>query len=96
MKRAPESVAARLRDIPGVAQVDTRIARYVTIDIEGVKEPLRGLALSLPRRNETALNALVLQRRALSRSRSCQRGRGPRSLRHRQRFRCPARRSPPS
>lgn len=61
MKRAPESVAARLRAIPGAAQVDTRIARFVTIDIEGEKEPLRGLALSLPRRNETALNALVLQ-----------------------------------
>lgn len=62
LKRAPESVAARLRDIPGVAQVDTRIARYVTIDMAGVKEPLRGLALSLSRHNETALNALVLRR----------------------------------
>jgi putative ABC transport system permease protein len=60
MKRAPETAAARLRAIAGVAQVDTRIARLVTIDIEGVKEPLRGLALSLARRNETALNALVL------------------------------------
>lgn len=61
LKRAPESVAARLRDIPGVAQVETRVARYVTIEIEGVTEPLRGLALSLPERNETALNALVLR-----------------------------------
>lgn len=62
LKRAPESVAARLRDIPGVAQVDTRIARFVTIDMAGVAEPLRGLALSLPRDNNTALNALVLRR----------------------------------
>jgi putative ABC transport system permease protein len=61
LKRAPESVAARLRDIPGVAQVDTRIARYVTVDLPGVAEPLRGLALSLPHDNETALNALVLR-----------------------------------
>ncbi|MBI1214044.1 MAG: FtsX-like permease family protein [Alphaproteobacteria bacterium] len=61
LKRAPDSVAARLHDIPGVAQVDTRIARYVTIDMEGVTEPLRGLALSLAEHNETALNALVLK-----------------------------------
>lgn len=61
LKRAPESVAARLRDIPGVAQVETRVARFVTIEIEGVSEPLRGLALSLPEHNETALNALVLR-----------------------------------
>jgi len=61
LKRAPESVAARLRDIKGVAQVETRVARLATIEIEGVTEPLRGLALSLPERNETALNALVLR-----------------------------------
>lgn len=60
LKRAPESVAERLRDIPGVAQVDTRVTYFVTLDIEGVKEPLRGHALSLPARNETALNAVVL------------------------------------
>lgn len=60
LKRAPESVAERLRDIPGVAKADTRISRLVTLDIEGVKEPLRGLAVSLPRDNDTALNALVL------------------------------------
>jgi len=60
LKRAPESVAARLRDIPGVAQVDTRVAYFVTLDIEGVTEPLRGHALSLPPRNDTALNAVVL------------------------------------
>ena len=52
---------SRLRDIPGVAQVETRVARFVTIEIEGVSEPLRGLALSLPEHNETALNALVLR-----------------------------------
>jgi putative ABC transport system permease protein len=61
LKRAPETVAARLRDIPGVAQVDTRIAQFVTIDMDGVTEPLRGLALSLARRNDTALNSLVLK-----------------------------------
>jgi len=61
LKRAPESVAARLRDIPGVAQVDTRIARFVTIVMEGVSEPLRGLALSMGRRNETSLNSVVLK-----------------------------------
>lgn len=61
LKRAPDSVAARLRDIPGVAQVDTRVARFVTLDINGVTEPLRGLALSLAPRNDVALGALVLR-----------------------------------
>ena len=60
LKRAPESVAERLRDIRGVAKVDTRVSYLVTLEIEGVKEPLRGHVLSLPERNETALNAVVL------------------------------------
>lgn len=61
LKRAPESAAGRLRDIAGVARVDTRVARYVTLEVERVGEPLRGLALSLPARNDVALNALVLR-----------------------------------
>lgn len=61
LKRAPDSVAARLGDIPGVADVDTRVTRFVTIDMPGVDEPLRGLALSLSPRPDVALGALVLR-----------------------------------
>ena len=61
LKRAPDLVAARLRALPGIARVQTRIATYATLDIPGMKDPVRGLALSLPQDNASALNALVLR-----------------------------------
>lgn len=61
LKRAPDMVTARLRQLPGVAQVQTRLASHAVLDIAGMKEPVRGLALSRPVSNATALNALVLR-----------------------------------
>jgi putative ABC transport system permease protein len=61
LKRAPETVASRLRVVPGVARVQTRLASYTTLDVPALHDPVRGLALSLPADNATALNALVLR-----------------------------------
>ncbi len=61
LKRAPEPIAERLRAIPGVARVATRIEQFVTIDMADTVEPVRGLFTSLPAAGEPALNALFLR-----------------------------------
>ncbi len=47
LRRAPEAVADRLRAIPGVARVDTRIVAAARLDVPGVDEPLAGRLISL-------------------------------------------------
>ena len=61
LKRAPEPVAERLRAIPGVARVETRIQQFITIDMPDTVEPVRGLFTSLPATGEPVLNALFLR-----------------------------------
>ena len=48
VKRAPDSLADRLAEIPGVAQVETRIVELVTLDVPGLDEPAVGQLISLP------------------------------------------------
>src|SRR5262249_61966510 len=50
LKRAPQSLAARIADIPGVARVQTRIVADVTLDVPGLAEPAGGRRISLPDR----------------------------------------------
>jgi putative ABC transport system permease protein len=62
LKRAPNSVAAQLAAIPGVAAVQTGIALQATLDLPGMAEPAVGLIQSLPERDELVLNRLHLRR----------------------------------
>ena len=48
LKRAPDSVADRLKTLPGVATVETRVAVDVTLDLPGLPEPATGHLISLP------------------------------------------------
>ena len=59
-KRAPETVAARVREIPGVGAVETRVVAQVTLDVPGVEEPASGRLVSLPEGRAPALNGLHL------------------------------------
>ena len=61
LKRAPNSVAAQLAAIPGVAAVQTGINLTVTLDLPGVIEPATGLIQSLPEQGELNLNRLYLR-----------------------------------
>lgn len=61
LKRAPNSVGARLAAIPGVAAAQTGIALQVTLDLPGVVEPATGLIQSLPEKGELVLNRLHLR-----------------------------------
>jgi putative ABC transport system permease protein len=62
VKRAPDSLIERLRDIPGVAQVETRIVEGVTLDVPGLDEPAVGQLISLPVTREPALNQVYIRR----------------------------------
>jgi putative ABC transport system permease protein len=61
LKRAPDSVANQLRDIPGVASVQTRVVRDVILDVPGLSEPATGRLVSIPDRQAPVLNDLFLR-----------------------------------
>ncbi|HUM12156.1 MAG TPA: FtsX-like permease family protein [Myxococcaceae bacterium] len=61
LKRAPEPVGDRLRAIPGVGQVETRIVRDVSIDVPGLDEPATARLVSIPDPGPPVLNRLHLK-----------------------------------
>lgn len=62
LKRAPDVVADGLTEIPGVAQVETRIVELVTLDVPGLDDPAVGQLISLPVTRPPNLNQLYLRR----------------------------------
>lgn len=62
LKRAPQSVQARLEALPGVERVMTRVVADVTLDVPGMSEPATGRLISLPGSGRPALNDLFLRR----------------------------------
>ncbi len=62
LKRAPQSLAARIEEIAGVAQVRTRVVLQVTLDVPGLDEPASARLVSIPDRARPMLNDLVLRR----------------------------------
>ena len=61
LKRAPNSVARRVADIPDVATVQAGLSVQVTLDIPALDEPASGLVRSLPDIGEPELNRLYLR-----------------------------------
>lgn len=62
LKRAPNYLASRIAEIPGVGTVQTGIAVQVTLDLPELDEPASGLVRSLPDYAEPELNRLFLRR----------------------------------
>jgi putative ABC transport system permease protein len=62
VERAPEHLAGRMREIPGVQAVETRVVRTAVLDIEGFEEPVIGQLVSVPERAEPRLNRLALRK----------------------------------
>lgn len=60
-ERAPERLTLRLAAIPGVQFVQTRIARFATLDIDGFAEPVIGRLTSIPEHGQPTLNQLALR-----------------------------------
>lgn len=61
LKRAPNTLADRVRALPGVAEVQVGISMQVTLDIAGLAEPASGLVRSLPDFGQPELNQLFLR-----------------------------------
>ncbi|MDF2766348.1 MAG: peptide transporter permease [Rhodospirillales bacterium] len=61
VRRAPNAVAAAIAEIPGVAAVETRIAKLALLDIPDVAEPATAQFISVPQGGEPSLNRLVLR-----------------------------------
>ena len=62
VKRAPNSLADQIEAIAGVARVETRIVKEVTLDIPQLNEPATGRLISLPENRPQLLNRLDLRR----------------------------------
>jgi putative ABC transport system permease protein len=60
-KRAPQSIEQRIAEIPGVAQVQTRVVANVKIDVPGLAEPATAKLISVPDHGPPALNRLHLR-----------------------------------
>ncbi|MDH3738198.1 MAG: ABC transporter permease, partial [Alphaproteobacteria bacterium] len=61
VERAPEKIATRIADIPGVQNVETRITKFATLDIVGFEEPVIGQLISIPESGQPMLNRLALR-----------------------------------
>lgn len=62
LKRAPDSLAARIAEIPGVQQVQTRVVVNVNLDVPGLNEPATGRLISIPEQQQPILNDLFIRR----------------------------------
>lgn len=62
LRRAPERLHERLRLVPGVGEVQTRITASVNLEIEHFDEPVAGMLVSVPEGRQPVLNRLVVRR----------------------------------
>lgn len=61
VRRAPEQVADRLRAIPGVAEVETRVTASANLEIPDYPDPITALIASVPEGDQPALNRLYVR-----------------------------------
>jgi putative ABC transport system permease protein len=61
-KRAPQTLEARIAEIPGVAQVQTRVVATVKVDVAGLTEPATAKLVSVPNQAMPLLNQLHLRK----------------------------------
>ena len=61
VERAPEYLADRARELPGVQAVDTRVVKSAVLDMDGFDEPVIGHLVSVPERHAPELNQLALR-----------------------------------
>ncbi|MFZ2386625.1 MAG: ABC transporter permease, partial [Polaromonas sp.] len=62
LKRAPNAMAEQIRQVPGVAQVRTRIVVEVSVDVPGLVEPATARLVSVPAERGPMLNDLQIVR----------------------------------
>jgi putative ABC transport system permease protein len=62
LKRAPESLKDKIKSVPGVNQVETRVSAYVKLDIKDFSEPVTGRIVSIPDDGKPLLNRLYIRK----------------------------------
>ncbi len=62
LTRAPNAIADRLAEIPGVARVQPRVVRQVILDVPSMSEPASCRLVSIPDDPATSLNGVFLVR----------------------------------
>lgn len=62
VKKVPVSELAAIEKLPGVIDVRPRIQFFATVDLERSLEPINGIVLSLPDRQEPTINGVLLRR----------------------------------
>jgi putative ABC transport system permease protein len=62
VRRAPRELASRVRDLPGVLDLDMSVVAATTIGIEGNTDLMTGVVVSLPPTPDTGMNRVVLKR----------------------------------
>ena len=67
VRRAPEAVAARLRTVPGVGALETRVTAVANLEVPGFDEPVGSLIVSLPGDSQPLLNRLFIRAGTLPR-----------------------------
>ena len=61
LKRAPDSLAAHVSEIPGVGKAEFRVVADVTLDVPGLAEPAKGRIVSVPDQQVPMLNDLYIK-----------------------------------
>lgn len=62
VRRAPRALATRLRDVPGVLDLDMSVVAPTTLTIPGTVEVMTGLIVSLPAKPGAGMNRVTLAR----------------------------------
>ncbi len=68
VRRAPERLHERLRRVPGVGAVQTRVMAAVNLEVPGFAEPVTGQIVSIPEGGQPALNRLFVREGRLVRA----------------------------
>lgn len=61
VKRAPNAVAGLLRELPGVADVQTTVEHVVRVEIEGLSDPIVGQLIGLNKQWEPRMNRVTVR-----------------------------------
>jgi putative ABC transport system permease protein len=61
LSRAPDTLAERLREIPGINLIETRVIAPVRLEVPDFDDPVRGQILSIPDGRQPVLNRLYLR-----------------------------------
>ena len=62
VKKLPRGELARLKDVPGIVEIEPRIRFPVTVDLPDQNKPLAGVAISLPDSFRPTLNQIEILR----------------------------------